>query len=122
MDLVSIKLSPITVENKISFIAPLDNLIWDRSMIEDIFDFHYRWEVYTPLAKRKFGYYVLPILYGDKFIGRIEPVKKKDLLEIRGIWKEVSWDTEMENEFQIALNEFSQYLQTDKIIILQPNL
>ena len=122
MDLVSIKLSPIIIENKISFIAPLDNLIWDRSMIEDIFDFHYRWEVYTPLAKRKFGYYVLPILFGDKFIGRIEPVKKKDILEIRGIWKESKWDKVMENEFQKALTEFSQYLQTSNIVIHPLNL
>lgn len=52
-------------------IAGLDNLIWDRDMIEEIFDFRYRWEVYVPETKREFGYYVLPILYGYDFIGRV---------------------------------------------------
>jgi len=42
------------------FLAPLDNLLWDREMIKDIFDFEYKWEVYTPKHQRKYGYYVLP--------------------------------------------------------------
>lgn len=55
------------------FIAPLDNLIWDRKMTEWIFDFSYSWEVYTPAAKRKYGYYVLPVIYNDNFVARFEP-------------------------------------------------
>ncbi|WP_268895031.1 MULTISPECIES: DNA glycosylase AlkZ-like family protein [Paenibacillus] len=45
-------------------IAPLDNLIWDRKLINELFGFDYTWEIYTPAIKRKFGYYVLPLLYG----------------------------------------------------------
>ncbi len=106
------------INPKISFIAPLDNLIWDRKMIEDIFDFHYRWEVYTPQAKRQFSYYVLPILYRDEFIGRFEPVKntKNNTLEIRGLWKERKWTNKEEKLFQTALSEFSIYLNVEKII------
>ena len=52
-------------------IAALDNLIWDRDMIEELFDFRYRWEVYVPESKRDYGYYVLPILGGYAFIGRV---------------------------------------------------
>ncbi len=51
-------------------IAPLDNLIWDRVMVKELFDFDYKWEVYEPLAKRKYGYYVIPVLYQHRFIGR----------------------------------------------------
>ncbi len=102
--------------NQMVFIAPLDNLIWDRGMIEDLFDFHYRWEVYTPKVKRKFGYYVLPILYGDAFIGRIEPIKKGNDLEVKGLWLERKWNSDEIKSFERALRSFSQYLKTESII------
>ena len=47
--------------------------MWDRGALEWLYDFEYRWEVYTPAAKRRWGYYVLPILFGDRLVGRIEP-------------------------------------------------
>ena len=56
-----------------SFIAPLDPLMWDRAALTPLYGFEYRWEVYTPAAKRRWGYYVLPILFGDRLVGRIEP-------------------------------------------------
>ena len=56
-----------------SFLAPLDPLMWDRGALGPLYDFEYRWEVYTPAAKRRWGYYVLPILFGDRLVGRIEP-------------------------------------------------
>src|SRR5450759_1520451 len=56
-----------------SFIAPLDPLLWDRGVLVPLYGFDYRWEVYTPAAKRRWGYYVLPILFGDRLVGRIEP-------------------------------------------------
>ena len=56
-----------------SFIAPLDPLMWDRGVLEPLYGFEYRWEVYTPASKRRWGYYVLPILFGDRLVGRIEP-------------------------------------------------
>lgn len=58
---------------KATILAPLDNLLWDRKLVKDIFNFEYSWEVYVPVAKRKYGYYVLPVLYGDKIIARFEP-------------------------------------------------
>lgn len=72
------------------FLAPLDPLLWDRKLIEALFNFRYSWEIYTPADKRKYGYYTLPILYGDRFVGRIEPVAryKAQALEIKNIWYE----------------------------------
>lgn len=57
----------------VSFLAPLDPLLWDRELLQPLFGFEYRWEVYTPAAKRRWGYYVLPLLFGDRLVGRIEP-------------------------------------------------
>lgn len=72
------------------FIAPLDNVLWDRKLIKEIFNFEYKWEIYTPIAERRYGHYVLPILSGDCFIGRIEIIndKKSKQLIVNNIWFE----------------------------------
>ena len=79
-----------TFKPRLEFLAPLDPMLWDRKLIEAIWDYHYSWEIYTPAIKRKYGYYVLPMLYGDRFIGRIEPKadKKTGTLTIQNIWFE----------------------------------
>jgi hypothetical protein len=60
---------------RMEFLSPLDCLMWDRKLILSLFGFQYAWEIYTPPQKRKYGPYVLPLLYGDSFIGRVEPGK-----------------------------------------------
>lgn len=102
---------------KVTFLAPLDNLLWDRQMVREIFDFDYRWEVYFPPPQRKFGYYVLPILYGDRLVGRIEPVLKDETLEIKGLWFEdnFSKDKQFEKEFSHSLKQFQQFLEAKAI-------
>ena len=57
----------------VAFLAPLDPLMWDRSLLQPLFHFDWVWEVYIPESKRRWGYYVLPILFRDRFVGRIEP-------------------------------------------------
>ena len=73
MDSSLLENSDASVSEKILFVAPLDNLLWNRRMISEIFDFNYSWEVYKPPDKRIYGYYVMPILYGTRFIGRLDP-------------------------------------------------
>lgn len=72
------------------FLAPLDCFLWDRNLIRELFGFDYKWEIYTPAAQRKYGFYVLPILYGERFIGRIEAVadRKAGVLTVKNIWFE----------------------------------
>jgi uncharacterized protein YcaQ len=65
--------SDATISEKVLFLAPLDNLLWNRRMVSEIFDFHYSWEVYKIPEKRIYGYYVMPILQGTEFIGRLDP-------------------------------------------------
>ena len=75
---------------RMAFMAPLDPLLWDKSLLAALWDFRYSWEIYTPAAKRKYGYYTLPIIYGDRFIGRIEavPYRKEGILRVKGLWWE----------------------------------
>jgi hypothetical protein len=57
----------------VAFLAPLDPLVWDRGLLGPLYDFDYVWEVYVPEPKRRWGYYVLPVLFRDRLVGRIEP-------------------------------------------------
>lgn len=104
----------IQVKDKISFIAPLDNIIWDRVLMNKLFNFEYTWEVYVPIVKRKWGYYVLPILRGSKMIGRIEFEKQRnsDPLKIISILyeKNIKETKELDAKLTSALKRFSKYL------------
>ncbi len=60
------------IDHKVRFIAPLDPLVWARNALLRLWDFEYAWEVYKPVAKRRWGYYVLPILYRDRFVARFD--------------------------------------------------
>jgi uncharacterized protein YcaQ len=76
--------------NRTTFLSPFDRLIHDRKRAEALWDFYYRLEMYVPKAKRVHGYYVLPILSGDRVIGRIEPLhdRKTGELRVLGTWWE----------------------------------
>jgi uncharacterized protein len=75
---------------RLTFLSPFDRLVHDRNRALAIWDFHYRLEMYVPQAKRAYGYYVLPILHGDRIVGRIEPVhdRKAGVLRVKGTWWE----------------------------------
>ena len=74
----------------VAFIAPFDSLLWDTTFLASLFDFDYVWEGFFPPAKRRWGYYVLPILFGDRFVGRIEPRIDRDRarVEVLDVWWE----------------------------------
>jgi uncharacterized protein YcaQ len=61
------------VSDTAHLLAPLDPLVYDRERNRVLFNFDYIWEVYTPAAKRRWGYYALPILHGDRLVGRLDP-------------------------------------------------
>jgi Uncharacterized protein conserved in bacteria len=92
--LIEYVLSNPKLKPRTEFIAPLDNMMWDRKLIDKLFGFNYKWEIYTPAADLKYGHYVLPILHGDKFVGRIEAVnnRKESILEVKNVWLDTDCD------------------------------
>ena len=85
---------PWTGAPAVTFLAPLDPFVWDRDLLRSLFDFDYVWEVYVPERKRRWGYYVLPILFGDRLVGRIEPRidRATGIVRILGLWWEDWFD------------------------------
>ena len=78
------------LKSRCEAIAPLDPLMWDRKLIRAIFGYEYSWEIYTPASRRKYGYYVLPLVYGERFVGRVEAVRdeKAGVLRVKHVWYE----------------------------------
>ncbi len=109
LDIISI------AEQEMRFIAPLDQLMWDRLAVGHLFDFEYVWEVYKPENQRRWGYYVLPVMQGDRFVARIDS-RLND-----GIWKIHKWYWEdgidlklnMFSRLEKAVSRFSSYLRAD---------
>lgn len=107
------------IQKRMEFIAPLDNLMWDRKLIRAIFEFDYKWEIYTPESQRKYGYYVLPILYGTQFVGRIEVIndRKRKVLVVRNLWLEngVEITKELRSDLIECIERFSKFNQCGAI-------
>lgn len=106
-----------TSDSYARFIAPLDNMMWDRQMVEALFGFAYRWEVYTPVVKRKYGYYVLPVLYNGELIARFEaePVHQAGAFVIKNWWWEagIQPDDDMMETIEQEMQRFAEFLQVE---------
>ena len=104
-----------TLTPRMIFVAPLDQIMWDRKAVNHIFDFEYLWEVYVPEPKRKWGYYVLPVFYKDKFVARVDSKLTK------GVWEILSWQWEVKpmpeilEALQDAVCNFRKYLGAESL-------
>ncbi|MBK9008155.1 MAG: YcaQ family DNA glycosylase [Anaerolineae bacterium] len=104
---------------EVTFLAPLD-IVSARGRAKKLFDFEYTWEVYTPAHKRRWGYYVLPILYGDDLVARLDPKLDRATmtLEIRGFWHEDDApvkDADFANALAKGLMRFAKFVEAKKV-------
>jgi uncharacterized protein YcaQ len=91
----------------VAFLAPLDPLVWDTAFLRSLFGFEYVWEVYIPKPKRRWGYYVLPVLFRDRMVGRIEPRidRAKGQVRVLGLWWEEAFEPRSMLGFVDAMRE-----------------
>jgi uncharacterized protein len=108
------------LEPRMIFVAPLDQIVWDRKAVAHLFDFEYLWEVYVPEPKRRWGYYVLPVFYKDTFVARMDSRLTK------GVWNVISWKwedgylksgptPELFGALENAVCNFRRYLSADSL-------
>ena len=108
-----------TTLEEVTFLSPLD-IVSARGRAQKLFDFDYKWEVYVPAPKRRWGYYVLPILYGDDLVARLDPKLDRETmtLQIKGFWLEDDApvkDVEFANAFACGLIRFAKFLEAKRI-------
>jgi uncharacterized protein len=107
-------------EPRVSLLSPFDNLFCDRARTKLLFNFDYTIEIYTPETKRKYGYYVLPILYGDKFIGRMDPLmdRKNGKLIVKAVYAEPNApkDEDISREIRDSIGQLSEFLGAKEVV------
>ena len=93
--------------SSVAFLPPFDPLVWDRSLLGSLFDFDYVWELFVPPAKRRWGWYVLPFVFRDRFVGRIEPrIDRADVrVHVLNAWWEDGFAPRRADGFVDAMRE-----------------
>ena len=91
----------------VAFLPPFDPLVWDRSLLGSLFEFDYVWELFVPPAKRRWGWYVLPMLFRDRLVGRIEPRIDRAAGEVQviGLWWEAGFAPRRTEGFVDAMRD-----------------
>jgi uncharacterized protein len=106
------------VPKRTTLLSPFDRLIHDRDRAEALWNFFYRIEIYVPKAKRQYGYYVLPVLHGEKIVGRIDPVfdRKSRVLTVNTVYPEDGVRFP-HGALQRALNSLGRFLGAEQIVL-----
>jgi uncharacterized protein YcaQ len=110
------------VPDRVTLLSPFDRLIHDRDRAEALFDFRYRIEIYVPAAKREFGYYVLPILHGDRLIGRIDPFldRRAGILRVNAVHAEPGAPTDAWPSVHAAIDDLAAWVGAAEVALPKP--
>jgi len=95
-----------------ALLSPYDRLVYDRKRTEELFGFEYYLEMYKPAAKRRWGYYALPILHGDRLVGKLDATadRKAGVLRIDAVHEDVPFDTEIEDAVDAEIGDLAEWL------------
>lgn len=104
-----------------TLLSPFDPLVWDRQRASTLFHFDYKIECYTPAAKRRYGYFSLPILHRGKLIGRLDPKahRKEGIFEIKALHLEpgIAWDSALVDDLAQAIRACATWHQTPNVVV-----
>lgn len=123
--LIAAVASGLRVPERTTLLSPFDPVVWDRRRGEELFDFLYRIECYTPAEKRQYGYFSLPILHRGALVGRLDAKahRKDEVFEVRALHLQpgVTPNEELAAALACALKECAAWHRTPKVIIRKSN-
>jgi uncharacterized protein YcaQ len=98
-----------------ALLSPFDRLVHDRKRMVELFEFDYQLEMYKPVAKRRWGYFALPILYGDRLVGKLDATadRKAGVLRVDAIHQDVPFDATMTAEVDAEIRDLAHWLRLD---------
>ena len=104
-------------EGRTALLSPFDRLVYDRARAQELFDFEYTLEMYKPAAKRRWGYFALPILHGDRLVGKVDTVadRKASVLRVNAIHEDVKFTRVMTKSVNAELVDLAAWLGLDTI-------
>ena len=99
-------------EGRTALLSPFDRLVYDRSRAEELFDFEYTLEMYKPAAKRRWGYFALPILHGDRLVGKLDAKadRKAGVLQVNAIHEDVKFTAALKQAVQAEVDDLASWL------------
>jgi len=102
-------------EGRTALLSPFDRLVYDRLRAQELFDFEYALEMYKPAAKRRWGYFALPILHGDRLVGKLDAVadRKASVLRVHAIHEDVSFSRALTAAVQKEIEDLAAWLELD---------
>jgi uncharacterized protein YcaQ len=107
-----------TFSGRAAVLSPLDRLVFDRKRMAEIFEFDYQLEMYKPAARRRWGYWAMPILYGDRLVGKIDAAtdQKQGVLRVDAIHRDVPFAKTMTEKVTRELVDLAAWLEADLLL------
>lgn len=107
-----------TFSGRVAVLSPLDRLMFDRKRMAEIFEFDYQLEMYKPAAKRRWGYWAMPILYGDRLVGKIDATtdQEQGVLRVDAIHRDVPFAKTMTEKVTRELTDLAAWLEADLLL------
>ena len=99
-------------EGRTALLSPFDRLVYDRGRAEELFEFEYTLEMYKPAAKRRWGYFALPILHGDRLVGKVDAIadRKASVLRVNAIHEDLKFTRTIARAVQTELEDLASWL------------
>jgi uncharacterized protein YcaQ len=104
-------------EGRSAFLSPFDRLVYDRDRALDLFDFEYVLEMYKPAAKRRWGYFALPILLGDRLVGKLDAKadRKAGVLRVNAVHEDFPWDPDVGDAVEAEIESLAGWLGMEAV-------